>query len=41
MNLIFERPALTINGTNFMIDNEYKVVENREDEYKNLCNYNQ
>ena len=33
LNFDIERPNLTINGSGFMVDNEYRVVENREDEY--------
>lgn len=31
-----ERPYLTINGSNFMVDNEYRIVKNREEEYNTL-----
>lgn len=31
-----ERPYLTINGSGFMVDNEYRVVKDREKEYNNL-----
>lgn len=36
LNFNIKRPSLTINGSNFMVDNEYRVVEDREEEYKNL-----
>lgn len=31
-----DRPNLTINGSGFMVDNEYRVVKNREEEFNNL-----
>lgn len=31
-----ERPNLTINGSGFMVDNEYKVVKDKEKEFNNL-----
>lgn len=36
LNFDIERPNLTINGSNFMVDNEYRVVKNIEDEFNNL-----
>ena len=36
LNFDIERPHLTINGSGFMVDNEYRVVKNREKEYQNL-----
>ena len=36
LNFNIERPNLIINGSNFMIDNEYKVVPNIEEEFNNL-----
>ena len=37
-SLAFDTPRdyLTINGSNFMVDNEYKVVKNKEKEFKTL-----
>ena len=37
-NLDFDidRPNLTINGSGFMVDNEYRVVKDREEEFNNL-----
>lgn len=31
-----DRPNLTINGSGFMVDNEYRVVKNREEEFNNI-----
>lgn len=36
LNFDIEKPYLTINGSGFMVDNEYRVVKNREDEYIGL-----
>lgn len=38
LNFDIQREALTINGSNFMVDNEYRVVEKgqREQEYQTL-----
>lgn len=36
LNFDIKRPHLTINGSNFMVDNEYKVVANIEDEFESL-----
>ena len=36
LNFNIDRPNLTINGSGFMIDNEYRVVKNKEQEYNNL-----
>ena len=33
-----ERPGLVINGSGFMVDNEYRVVKDKEKEYNNLNN---
>lgn len=30
------RPNLTINGSGFMVDNEYRVVKDKEEEYNNI-----
>ena len=37
-NLDFDidRPNLTINGSGFMVDNEYRVVKDKEEEFNNL-----
>lgn len=36
LNFNIPRPNLIINGSNFMVDNEYKVVRNIEEEFNNL-----
>lgn len=36
LNFDIDRPNLTINGSGFMVDNEYRVVKNKEQEYNNL-----
>ena len=36
LNFDIYRPSLTINGSNFMVDNEYRVVKDREEEFNNL-----
>lgn len=36
LNFNLNRPNLTINGSGFMIDNEYRVVKDKEKEFNNL-----
>ena len=36
LNFNIDRPNLTINGSGFMVDNEYRVVKDKEQEYNNL-----
>lgn len=36
LNFNIERPHLTINGSGFMVDNEYRVVKDKEKEFNNL-----
>lgn len=36
LNFNFKRESLTINGSNFMVDNEYRVVKDKEKEFNTL-----
>lgn len=36
LDFTIDRPHLTINGSNFMVDNEYRVVDDIEKEFNNL-----